>query len=244
MNFKLNNLFCLSFCATILFACGGNTEKEQVVQEESPIATEAAEANEAAEEDKKVILFFGNSLTAGYGLDDLSASFPSLIQDRLDSLDYAYTVVNAGLSGETTASGNSRLEWVLERQPVDVFVLELGANDGLRGIDPAETRQNLSEMIDKVRSAYPEAKIILAGMMVPPNMGAEYSREFQRIYPELAEEKNVELIPFLLEDVAGEPELNQGDGIHPNAAGNKIVAENVWQVLQEELEAPQAEELQ
>ena len=237
MNFKLNILL-LSFCTALLFACDSNSEKEQVVQEEVQTTIEAAEAGKEDEE-KKVILFFGNSLTAGYGLDDLSASFPSLIQDRLDSLGYEYTVVNAGLSGETTASGNNRLEWVLERQPVDIFVLELGANDGLRGIDPAETRRNLSEMIDKVRKAYPEAQIILAGMMVPPNMGAAYSEEFRRIYPELAEEKNVELIPFLLQDVAGEPELNQSDGIHPTAEGNKIVAENVWEVLEEELEKPE-----
>lgn len=237
MNFKLN-ILSLSFCTVLLFGCGGNTEKEQVVEESAEIKEERqTKETEAAEE--KVVLFFGNSLTAGYGLDDLSASFPSLLQDRLDSLGYNYTVVNAGLSGETTASGNNRLEWVLERQPVDVFVLELGANDGLRGIDPAETRRNLNEMIDKVRSAYPEAKIILAGMMVPPNMGEAYSREFRQIYPELAEEKNVELIPFLLEEVAGEPELNQSDGIHPNAEGNKIVAENVWEVLEDELESPE-----
>ncbi|WP_040664179.1 arylesterase [Nafulsella turpanensis] len=237
MNFKLNNILWLCICGSLLFACGENSGEEQAVKEETPVSTEAAEEAEVAEE-KKVILFFGNSLTAGYGLDDLSNSFPSLIQDRLDSLGYDYTVVNAGLSGETTASGNNRLEWVLERQPVDIFVLELGANDGLRGIDPAETRRNLSEMIDKVRKAYPEAEIILAGMMVPPNMGQTYSEEFRRIYPELAEEKNVELIPFLLEDVAGEPALNQSDGIHPNAEGNEIVAENVWEVLKEELEKP------
>ena len=238
MNFKLNNILWLSFCTALLFACGDSADKEQPVQEEAPVSAEAIQGTEVAEEEK-IILFFGNSLTAGYGLDDLSASFPSLIQDRLDSLGYEYTIVNAGLSGETTASGNNRLEWVLERQPVDIFVLELGANDGLRGIDPAETRRNLSEMIDKVRKAYPEAKIILAGMMVPPNMGAAYSEEFRRIYPELAEEKGVELIPFLLEGVAGEPELNQSDGIHPTAEGNKLVAENVWEVLKEELEAPQ-----
>ncbi|MEM8970024.1 MAG: arylesterase, partial [Bacteroidota bacterium] len=142
-----------------------------------------------------------------------------------------YQVVNAGLSGETTASGNTRLDWVLERQPVDIFVLELGANDGLRGISPEETHKNLNAMIDKVQATYPEAQIILSGMMVPPNMGSEYASEFQKIFPEVAENQEVALIPFLLEGVAGESELNLPDGIHPTAEGQQIVANNIWEVL-------------
>ncbi len=197
----------------------------------------AASASETADEAEKVILFFGNSLTAGYGLDDPSKAFPGLIQERLDSLGYEqYKVVNAGLSGETTAAGTNRLEWVLERQPVDIFVLELGANDGLRGVSPEETKRNLKEMIEKVRKAYPEVKIILAGMMVPPSMGPEYSEAFRQVFPQVADEKKISLIPFLLENVAGEPELNQGDGIHPTAEGQKILADNVWEVLKDKLE--------
>lgn len=231
MRFCLNILF-LSLYASLLFACSINSE-QNIKEEAKPNPTTTTDSSLANNNSKdKIILFFGNSLTAGYGLDP-SESFPTLIQKKLDSLDYNYKVINAGLSGETTASGNNRLNWVLERQPVDIFVLELGANDGLRGINPEETRKNLEEMIDKVRKAYPEAKIMLAGMMVPPNMGREYSNNFRQIFPEIAQEKNVELIPFLLENVAGESELNQADGIHPTAEGQKIVADNVWKVLKE-----------
>lgn len=230
MRFCLNILF-LSLYASLLFACNINSE-QNIKEEAKPNPTTTTDSSLANNNKDKIILFFGNSLTAGYGLDP-SESFPTLIQKKLDSLDYNYKVINAGLSGETTASGNNRLNWVLERQPVDIFVLELGANDGLRGIDPEETRKNLEEMIDKVRKAYPEAKIMLAGMMVPPNMGREYSNNFRQIFPEIAQEKNVELIPFLLENVAGESDLNQADGIHPTAEGQKIVADNVWKVLKE-----------
>lgn len=219
-----------------LFALGCGSSSQQNTQNEIP-PTESAvadtERNAAVEEKtQKVILFFGNSLTAGYGLEQ-EEGFPALIQDKLDSLDLDYKVVNAGLSGETTASGESRLDWVLERQPVDIFVLELGANDGLRGIPTEETNRNLRAMINKVKAANPETKIILSGMMVPPNMGADYAKKFQELYPNIAEEENVMLIPFLLQDVAGEPELNQSDGIHPTAEGQEIVARNVWEVLEE-----------
>ena len=176
-----------------------------------------------------MILFFGDSLTAGYGLDKGEA-FPEILQQKIDSLELSYRVVNAGLSGETTSGGKNRIDWVL-KQNVDVFVLELGANDGLRGIPVAETKNNLQEIIDFVREQNPEIEIILAGMQIPPNMGQEYTREFRAIFPDLAEENNVNLIPFLLEDVAGIPELNQQDGIHPTAEGQEILAENVWDVL-------------
>ena len=181
----------------------------------------------------KTILFFGNSLTAGYGVEPAEA-YPALIQDKIDSLDLKYKVVNAGVSGETTSGGNSRIDWIL-KQPMDIFVLELGANDGLRGIPLATTEQNLQSIIDKVRTAYPEVKIILEGMQIPPNMGAEYTTGFKDIYPRLAKENNVKLIPFLLKDVAGDPKLNQQDGIHPTAAGHKILAETVWEILKKDL---------
>lgn len=186
---------------------------------------------------EKVILFFGNSLTAGLGVDKDQA-FPSLIQDKIDSLGLNYKVVNAGISGETTAAGDSRVDWVLERQHVDIFVLELGANDGLRGIPTEETRSNLNSIISKVKTTYPEAKIILTGMQVPPNMGQDYAREFQQIFKEVATRQNITLMPFLLEGVAGEPELNQEDGIHPNVPGHEIIAKNVWEVLKEAMETP------
>jgi acyl-CoA thioesterase I len=197
-----------------------------------------AESTEAASRDsletparKKVILFFGNSITAAYGLEP-NESFTTLIQARLDSLGGNYEVINAGVSGETTATGSNRVTWVIERQPVDIFVLELGANDGLRGVPVKETKANLEKIIDIVRNTHPEVKIILAGMMVPPSMGPDYSRDFQKIFPEVAREKNVALIPFILENVAGIDTLNLADGIHPNATGEKIVMENVWRVLE------------
>lgn len=192
-----------------------------------------SEWNNEATARTKTIVFFGNSLTAGMGLDTEEA-FPALIQDRLDSLGYNYRVVNAGLSGDTTASGLRRLDWILENS-VDIFILELGANDGLRGIPLKETRENLSEMIGRVQKKYPEATIILAGMQIPPNLGPEYSSAFRNIYPDLAEAYSLELIPFLLEGVAGDPELNQEDGIHPTAEGQEILADNVWEILREEI---------
>lgn len=181
----------------------------------------------------KTILFFGNSLTAGYGVEPAEA-YPALIQDKIDSLHLTYKVVNAGVSGETTSGGNSRIDWIL-KQPLDIFVLELGANDGLRGIPLATTEQNLQSIIDKVRAAYPKAKMILEGMQIPPNMGADYTTAFKEIYPRLAKKNNIELIPFLLKDVAGDPKLNQPDGIHPTADGQKILAETVWEVLKKDL---------
>jgi len=179
---------------------------------------------------KPVIMFFGDSLTAGHGLSPDQA-FPNLIQERINRNDLNYKVINAGLSGETSAGGLARIDWVL-RQPVDIFVLELGANDGLRGVPVSETKKNLQGIIDKVKSKYPEAQIVIAGMMVPPNMGESYSKQFRQMFKELASENDAMLIPFLLEGVGGNEQLNLPDGIHPNIEGHKVVAENVWQVLQ------------
>ncbi len=205
-------------------ACQPESKREQA----SNRSSEKSEAVESAQK-KKTILFFGNSITAGYQLD-LSEAFPALIQERLDSLGFNYRTVNAGLSGETTASGNSRVDWVL-KNPVDIFVLELGANDGLRGISVEEARKNLESIIRKVKEKYPECKILLAGMMVPPNMGQEYSDSFQKIYPDLEKKYKIPLIPFLLDGVAGNPELNLEDGIHPTPEGHQILTENVWKHL-------------
>lgn len=179
----------------------------------------------------KTILFYGNSLTAGYGVG-MEESFPGQIEKKLDSLKLGYSVVNAGVSGETTAGGLSRLEWVLN-QKVDVFVLELGANDGLRGIPLSGTKENLQAMIDLVWKKNPDTKIVLAGMQIPPNMGQAYAAEFKSIWKNLADKNNIKLIPFLLDGVGGIPTLNQADGIHPTQEGHKILANNVWVVLKE-----------
>ena len=179
---------------------------------------------------KKVILFFGDSLTAGYGLSTEEA-FPALTEKLLIKSGKPVKVVNAGLSGETSAGGLSRIDWIL-RQPIDIFVLELGANDGLRGLPLDQTRTNLQAIIDKVKAKYPLTKFVLAGMMVPPNMGKEYAVAFKKIYPDLAKKNNATLIPFLLQDVGGIEKLNQTDGIHPNAEGHKIVARNISKILE------------
>ena len=178
---------------------------------------------------EKIIIFFGNSITAGYGLSP-SEAFPALIQHKLDSLKLSFKVINAGVSGETSSGGNSRISLILH-QPPAIFILELGGNDGLRGIPLAETRKNLQSIIDKVHAKNPATKIIIAGMQIPPNMGQKYTAEFRSMYPQLAKKNEVLLIPFLLEGVGGEEKLNQQDGIHPNAEGDKIVAENVWKEL-------------
>jgi acyl-CoA thioesterase I len=179
---------------------------------------------------RKTILFFGDSITAGYGIDEQEA-FPALIQLRVDSLGLPWKVVNAGLSGETSAGGLRRIDWLLQ-QPVDILVLELGGNDGLRGVSPEDTRRNLEEIIDRTRATYPDVRIILAGMQIPPNMGLEYATAFADVYPSVARSKQVELIPFILEGVGGVPDLNLADGIHPTAEGHRIVAETVWKGLQ------------
>jgi len=214
----------------ILFTIHSCTNSDNTTIAENTKKAEVKTDTTSVEKRKKVILFFGNSITAGYGLESNDV-FTTLIQLRLDSLGGNYEVINAGVSGETTASGSSRIGWVAERQPVDIFVLELGANDGLRGVPAKETKANLENIIDQVRKAHPEVKIILAGMMVPPSMGPEYSSNFQKIFPEVAKNKNVTLIPFVLNNVAGIDSLNLPDGIHPNAAGEKIVMENIWEVL-------------
>ncbi len=177
----------------------------------------------------KTIVFFGDSLTAGYGLDPDDA-YPALIQKKIADADLPWRVVNAGLSGETTAGGLRRLDWIL-KQRVDIFVIALGGNDGLRGIPPESSRTNLEAMIERVRTRYPQAKTVLAGMQLPTNLGPEHTRRFAAMYPELAKASNTLLIPFLLDRVGGVPDLNLPDGIHPTAEGHELVADNVWQVL-------------
>ena len=171
-------------------------------------------------------MFYGNSLTAGYQLEE-NESFPSLIEDMIDSLKMNYSVINAGLSGDTSYDGLKRLDWVLNTK-VDVFVLELGANDMLRGLPLKNTRENLSNIIKKVKSKYPQAAIAICAMAGAPNMGADYVTGFEKIYKDLASEENITLIPFFLNGVAGNPNLLLQDGKHPNAEGQKIAAQNIW----------------
>ena len=220
----------LSIFLLLTFISCSNNNNKKASNENAKISKDTASSKTIK---KKTILFFGNSLTAGYGVDP-SEAYPALIQDKIDSLGLNYKVINAGVSGETTADGNSRIDWIL-KQPVDIFVLELGGNDGLRGIPLSETKKNLQSIIDKVKAKYPNANIILEGMQIPPNMGPAYTSKFKEIYPELAKENNIGLVPFLLKGVGGDPKLNQRDGIHPTAEGHKIVAQNVWEVLNKDL---------
>ncbi len=214
----------------VVGACSTSNEKSN--QKEQTQAKDSLTI-ETPKTDEKIILFFGNSLTAGYGLD-LDQAFPAVIQKRLDSLQYKYKVINAGLSGETTASGRNRIDWVLRTVP-DIFILELGANDGLRGLPLNETKKNLQFIIDRVNEINPNVTILLAGMMVPPNLGQDYTEEFRSIFPDLARENEIFLIPFLLNGVAGDPNLNLPDGIHPTPEGHKIVANTVWEFLKPQL---------
>ena len=191
----------------------------------------------------KNIIFFGDSLTAGHGLP-AAASFPSLLQRWLDERLLPYKAYNYGVSGETSAGGRQRLAAVLARHPVDVFVLALGANDGIRGIAVRETTHNLQFIIDGVRRQYPAAQLVLAGLEFPFDLGplgghrlAHYATEFKSLFRTLADKNSLPFIPFLLQGVLGNRELNLPDGVHPNAAGQKVVAENVWQILEPLLSA-------
>lgn len=187
------------------------------------------------------VLILGNSIAAGAGVPS-DAAFPARLQAKIDSLGWNVTVENAGVSGETTAGGLQRIKWLL-RDSLDVLVLELGGNDGLRGIDPAVTQKNLQGIIDTTLARYPQAHVLLAGMRIPPNLGSEYTRQFRKIYPSIAERfERVTLIPFVLEDVAGVDSLMQEDGIHPNARGHRRVARTVWGELKPILRRMQAEQ--
>jgi len=211
-------------CLIILSSACNNNEKPAVSNQNNTAKDSVVVAK------KKTIVFFGNSLTAGYGLSP-SQAFPAIIQKKIDSLGLPYQVINAGVSGETSSGGNTRIDWIL-RQSVDIFILELGANDGLRGIPLSETKKSLQAIIDKVKAKNPDTKLLFAGMQIPPNMGQKYTTEFRNIYTELAEKNTMTLIPFLLEGVGGETNLNQEDGIHPTAEGHRIVADNLWKQLE------------
>lgn len=212
----------------LALACRSDREAS-ARRDDTPPAVPAADT-------RPMVLFFGTSLTAGLGLDPEDA-FPALIQQKIDSAGLGFRAVNAGVSGETSAAGLRRIDWLLQ-QPVRVLVLELGANDALRGQDLEAARRNLQAIIDRTRARYPDVRLVVAGMEAPPNLGRRYTREFRNLFVSLARANDAALIPFLLEGVAGVPDLNQPDGIHPTAAGARIVADNVWRVVAPILRAP------
>jgi len=211
-------------------SCGVRRDSETSTAQQSRDTTPAPPADA-----RPVLLCFGTSLTAGMGLDPEEA-FPALLQRKIDSAGLAFRVVNAGVSGETAAAGLRRIDWLLQ-QPIAVLLLELGANDALRGQDLAAAKRNLQEIIDRTRTRYPGVHVVVAGMEAPPNLGRRYTREFRDLFIDLARANRAVLIPFLLEGVAGQADLNQADGIHPTAAGARVVADRVWKFLEPVLRA-------
>ncbi|GGG47139.1 arylesterase [Bizionia arctica] len=219
--------FCYFILVALLYSCGDSKTENttEVLQTETQIETTVTSLSKS-----KTILCFGDSITAGYGLDDTNDAYPAILQQTIDSLNLDYTVINSGVSGETSAGGKSRIDWVIKQNPT-IFLLELGANDGLRGVPLTETKANLQAIIDVVKDKSPETMIVLAGMELPPNMGLEYTTEFRQLFADLAMVNNITFIPFILEEVGGIAALNQSDGIHPNVEGHKLVAGTVWDVL-------------
>jgi acyl-CoA thioesterase-1 len=210
----------------LALACASDGGRQDV-----PTTRDEGSANGGPAASAPVILFLGTSLTAGLGVAKEEA-YPALIQHKLDSVGLDFRVVNAGVSGETSAGGLRRIDWLLH-QPVSILVLELGANDGLRGQDVGALRNNLQQIIARLRDAHPGARTVVVGMEAPPNLGRRYATAFARVFPEVAQENGAALVPFLLEGVGGVPELNQSDGIHPTAEGHRVLAENVWGVLED-----------
>jgi acyl-CoA thioesterase I len=239
MSILRSTLRSLAFLTGSLLMSGcGAAERNEAAQDTAPpppSASPAAGGTSAATAAAPTILFLGTSLTAGFGLPGEQA-YPARIQEKIDSAGLPFRVVNAGVSGETSAGALRRVDWLL-RQPFEVLVLETGANDMLRGADLDSTRANIQAIVDRVRQERPGVRIVLVGMMAPPNLGRDYATRFQRMYPEVAERNELALVPFLLEDVGGVSALNLADGIHPNAEGQGILARTVWRVLEPELRA-------
>jgi acyl-CoA thioesterase I len=211
---KLMPLICRAFLPLFFSA--------SVVAQQAPAAAQPAQ--------KKTIVFLGDSLSAGFGVKPEQA-FPALVADKIRERNLPFEVVNAGVSGDTTAGGLRRLDWLLQHK-IDILVIELGGNDGLRGLPVSSVKANLQAIIDKAKAKNPEAKIVIAGMQMPPNVGAQYAAEFRQAFFDVAKQNNATMIPFLLEGVGGRSELNQPDLIHPNPAGHKLVADVVWKTLE------------
>lgn len=219
--------FCYFIIAFLFISCG-DSETKNTTKTQEPV--KQLQDNVVTKNTTNTILCFGDSITAGYGLDDINNAYTGVLQKRIDALNLNYTVINSGVSGETSAGGKSRIDWVIKQKPT-FFILELGANDGLRGVALTTTQTNLQHIINVVKEKSPETTIILAGMQLPPNMGKDYTTKFKTVFKTLATQNNLEFIPFILENVGGIASLNQQDGIHPNVEGHKIVADNVWKVL-------------
>ena len=209
-----------------LSACGGASRPPAVSPPPAP-----AEPRPSTAAARPVVLFVGTSLTAGYGLDP-AESYPARIQERIDQAGLPHRVINAGVSGETSAGARRRIDWLFGAQPVSVLVVETGGNDGLRGIDPADVRANIQAIFDRARQQSPPPALVLVGMAPPPNLGSRYADAFRALYPELARKNGAVLVPFLLEGVAGVQRLNLPDGIHPTAEGQRRLADTVWKHLQ------------
>ena len=230
--YKYLRIAVLFYTLPFLMACSQQNQNPQPspssTTEVPPANNLVSEATDASEGEQH-ILFFGDSITAGYGIE-LEQAFPARIQEKITNEARPFRVTNAGLSGETSSGGLNRIDWLL-RQPVDIFVLELGGNDGLRGVSLDLTRSNLQSILDRVKESNPEASLVVAGMQIPPNLGPDYTLQFKNLFPELAAENDAVLIPFILESVAGIESLNLPDGIHPTAEGHKLIAETVWNTL-------------
>ena len=223
--FKFNRLKAILlfiFSIVYLSACGVSTAEKQ------PNANTRKQPPAQVLSDRTKIVAFGDSLTAGFGLTE-KESYPYLLQEKLNADGYNYEVVNAGVSGETSLGGLERIDWVLEMDKVDILVLELGANDLLRGIPVKTMKTNLDKIIRKAKAK--NVRVLLCGMLAPPSIGADYQRDYTNAFPDLADEHKVEFLPFILENIALKKELNQADGIHPNAEGEKIMTENVYKAL-------------
>ncbi len=226
--------FIVPVALALLAACGGSRDSGVGNAVGRPAIPSPASSNDS----RPAVVFLGTSLTAGYGLSDPSLAYPALIQAKLDSAGRSFRVINAGISGESSAGALSRIDWLLRRDTVAVLVLETGANDGLRGQNPDSVRARIQAIFDRARRASPPPRLVLAGMEAMPNLGQDYVRRFRAIYPEAARANRALLVPFLLAGVAGVDSLNQGDGIHPTAAGQRIVAANVWKALEQATRQP------
>ena len=211
-------------------ACSPRAPARGDTAREAENAELVVETSPEVPDDRPVVVFLGTSLTAGLGLARDEDTYVARVAELADSAGTPIRAVNAGVSGETSAGGLRRLDWVL-REPLDVLVLELGANDGLRGQDPFATHDNLVEIMRRTRTRYPEARMVVAGMEAPPNLGPLFTAAFREVFVDAAEQEGALLIPFLLDGVAGVPELNQSDRIHPTAEGHRIMARNTWEVL-------------
>jgi acyl-CoA thioesterase-1 len=209
-------------------ACDGRTDGRTVGQDSTPAAEQTVQPS-----DRQTVLFLGTSLTAGYGLSDPALAYPALLQAKLDSAGRPFRVINAGISGESSAGALARTDWLLQQNRPDVLVIETGANDGLRGQNPDSVRGRIQQIIDRAMRQDPQPKIVLLGMEALPNLGADYARRFRAIYPALARANGAVLVPFLLAGVAGVDSLNQDDGIHPTPSGQRILAEHVWKAIEQ-----------